>query len=186
MKQGLYDDSVILIYGDHYGISENHNKAMAKLLGEEITPTKFMDLQRTGLFLKVPGVEGKVDHTYAAQVDVAPTLLHLLGIDAKPYVMFGTDLFSKQHKDTVTFRNGDFITSEYKSINGIFYSNKTNQPLTDKTEKAAAETIKRQAEKELEMSDALINGDLLRFYNNPEFEKINASEYHYDNGDVSQ
>ncbi|UTH07457.1 polyglycerol-phosphate lipoteichoic acid synthase LtaS [Macrococcoides canis] len=185
-KEGLYEDSVILIYGDHYGISENHNKAMAKLLGEEITPTKFMDLQRTGLFLKVPGIEGKVDHTYAGQVDVAPTLLHLLGIDAKPYVMFGTDLFSKQHKDTVTFRNGDFITPEYKSVNGVFYSNKTNQPLTDEKQKAAAETVKRQVEKELEMSDALINGDLLRFYNNPEFKKIDASKYHYDNGGVSK
>lgn len=159
---------------------------MAKLLGEEITPIKFMDLQRTGLFIKVPGVEGRVDHTYAGQVDVAPTLLHLLGIDAKPYVMFGTDLFSKQHKDTVTFRNGDFITPEYKSVNGVFYSNKTNQPLTDEKQKAATEKIKRQVEKELEMSDALINGDLLRFYNNPEFKKIDASKYHYDNGGVSK
>ena len=37
-KKGLYDDSVIMIYGDHYGISENHNNAMEKLLGEKITP----------------------------------------------------------------------------------------------------------------------------------------------------
>ena len=35
--KGLYDDSVIMIYGDHYGISENHNNAMEKLLGEQIT-----------------------------------------------------------------------------------------------------------------------------------------------------
>ena len=27
-KKGLYDNSVIMIYGDHYGISENHNNAM--------------------------------------------------------------------------------------------------------------------------------------------------------------
>src|SRR5699024_1180696 len=40
-KKGIYDDSVIMIYGDHYGISENHNKAMEKLLGEDITPAKF-------------------------------------------------------------------------------------------------------------------------------------------------
>ena len=43
-ERGLYDDSVIMIYGDHYGISENHNKAMSQLLGEEITPAKFNDL----------------------------------------------------------------------------------------------------------------------------------------------
>ena len=50
--KGLYDDSVIMIYGDHYGISENHNNAMEKLLGEQITPAKFTDLNRTGFWLK--------------------------------------------------------------------------------------------------------------------------------------
>ncbi|MGT2596681.1 hypothetical protein ACVQ90_06450 [Staphylococcus aureus] len=45
-KKGLYDNSVIMIYGDHYGISENHNNAMEKLLGEKITPAKFTDLSR--------------------------------------------------------------------------------------------------------------------------------------------
>jgi hypothetical protein len=35
-----------LIYGDHYGISENHNNAMEKLLGEKITPAKFTDLNK--------------------------------------------------------------------------------------------------------------------------------------------
>ncbi|WOA23151.1 sulfatase-like hydrolase/transferase [Bacillus subtilis] len=27
-EAGLYDNSVIMIYGDHNGISENHNRAM--------------------------------------------------------------------------------------------------------------------------------------------------------------
>ena len=81
--KGLYKNSVIIIYGDHYGISENHNKAMEKLLGEDITPAKFMDLNRTGLWMKIPGKQGGVDNTYGGQVDVMPTLLHLVGIDSK-------------------------------------------------------------------------------------------------------
>lgn len=32
--QGVYDNSIIVMYGDHYGISENHNKAMAQYLGK--------------------------------------------------------------------------------------------------------------------------------------------------------
>ena len=68
---------------DHYGISENHNNAMEKLLGEKITPAKFMDLNRTGFWLKIPGKEGTVDKTYAGQMDVMPTILHLVGIDSK-------------------------------------------------------------------------------------------------------
>lgn len=42
-----------MIYGDHYGISENHNNAMEKLLGEKITPAKFTDLNRTGFWIKI-------------------------------------------------------------------------------------------------------------------------------------
>ncbi|MGJ5711335.1 polyglycerol-phosphate lipoteichoic acid synthase LtaS, partial [Staphylococcus equorum] len=161
-KKGLYEDSVIMIYGDHYGISENHNKAMEKLLGEEITPAKFTDLNRTGFWLKIPGKEGAVDETYAGQADVMPTLLHLMGIDTKNYLMMGTDMLSKEHNDTVPFRNGDFITKDYKYVNGRIYDNKTNEPVTE--EPKDFDKRKQQAEKDLQMSDDLINGDLLRFY----------------------
>lgn len=184
-KNGLYDNSVILIYGDHYGISENHNKAMGQLIGETVTPAKFMDLQRTGLFLKVPGIKGHVDPTYASQVDVMPTILHLTGIDAKPYTLFGTDLLSKKHRQVVVFRNGDFITPEIKSINGVFYDNQTNEQLTDEKLIAKATKIKNTVATELEMSDSLLNGDLLRFYDNKEFKKINPADYEYKDGTVS-
>ena len=37
-ETGLYDRSVLVFYGDHYGISDNHNEAMAQVLNkEEIT-----------------------------------------------------------------------------------------------------------------------------------------------------
>ncbi|MBI5971776.1 lipoteichoic acid synthase [Staphylococcus caledonicus] len=179
-KKGLYDDSVIMIYGDHYGISENHNNAMEKLLGEKITPAKFMDLNRTGFWLKIPGKEGTVDKTYAGQMDVMPTILHLAGIDSKNYLMFGTDMLSKDHNDVVPFRNGDFITKGYKYVNGKAYSNKTNELL--ETPPKDLEKNKKQVEKDLEMSDNVLNGDLFRFYNNPDFKKVNPSKYEYKTG----
>ena len=30
-ESGLYDNSVIVMYGDHYGISDNHMKAMSQI-----------------------------------------------------------------------------------------------------------------------------------------------------------
>ncbi|EJO7135210.1 polyglycerol-phosphate lipoteichoic acid synthase LtaS [Staphylococcus pseudintermedius] len=179
-ERGLYDDSVIMIYGDHYGISENHNKAMSQLLGEEITPAKFNDLNATGFWLKAPGVEPKVDDTYAGQVDVMPTLLHLLGIDTKNYLMFGTDMLSKDHKEIVPFRNGDFVTRNYKYVNGKAYSNRDNQPL--ETPPADLDKDKKQVQHDLEMSDKVLNGDLFRFYKNPDFNKLNPADYKYPTG----
>ena len=178
--KGLYDDSVIMIYGDHYGISENHNNAMEKLLGEQITPAKFTDLNRTGFWLKIPGKNGTVDETYAGQVDVMPTILNLVGIDSKNYLMLGTDMLSKDHNDVIPFRNGDFITKDYKFVNGKVYSNKNNELIT--TPPKDLEKNKKQVEKDLEMSDEVLNGDLFRFYNNPDFKKINPSKYDYKIG----
>ena len=179
-KKGLYDNSVIMIYGDHYGISENHNNAMEKLLGEKITPAKFTDLNRTGFWLKVPGKSGGVNKEYAGQMDVMPTLLHLVGIDSKNYLMFGSDMFSKQHNNVVPFRNGDFITEDYKYVNGKIYSNKDNELLTEKPKDF--DKNKKQVEKDLEMSDSVLNGDLFRFYKNPDFKKIDPSKYEYKTG----
>ena len=183
-KKGLYDNSVIMIYGDHYGISENHNNAMEKLLGEKITPAKFTDLNRTGFWLKVPGKSGGVNKEYAGQMDVMPTLLHLVGIDSKNYLMFGSDMFSKQHNNVVPFRNGDFITEDYKYVNGKIYSNKDNELLTEKPKDF--DKNKKQVEKDLEMSDSVLNGDLFRFYDNPDFDKIKPSEYSYEPGPKGQ
>ena len=169
-----------MIYGDHYGISENHNNAMEKLLGEKITPAKFTDLNRTGFWLKVPGKSGGVNKEYAGQMDVMPTLLHLVGIDSKNYLMFGSDMFSKQHNNVVPFRNGDFITEDYKYVNGKIYSNKDNELLTEKPKDF--DKNKKQVEKDLEMSDSVLNGDLFRFYKNPDFKKVNPSKYEYKSG----
>ena len=179
-KKGLYDNSVIMIYGDPYGISENHNNAMEKLLGEKITPAKFTDLNRTGFWLKVPGKSGGVNKEYAGQMDVMPTLLHLVGIDSKNYLMFGSDMFSKQHNNVVPFRNGDFITEDYKYVNGKIYSNKDNELLTEKPKDF--DKNKKQVEKDLEMSDSVLNGDLFRFYKNPDFKKVNPGKYEYKSG----
>ena len=72
-------------------------KQWRKFLGvDQITPLLNAELQRVPLFIHVPGVKGGVQHQYGGEVDVRPTLLHLLGIDTKDYMEFGSDLLSQQ------------------------------------------------------------------------------------------
>lgn len=66
------------MYGDHYGISDNHNAAMSKVMGKEINSFENAQLQRVPLIVRVPGVKGGVQHQYGGEIDVLPTLLHLL------------------------------------------------------------------------------------------------------------
>jgi lipoteichoic acid synthase len=174
---GLYDKSVIVLYGDHYGISETHNNAMAKVLNvDQITPTINAQLQETPLFIHVPGVQGGVQHQYGGEVDVRPTLLHLLGIDTKDYMEFGSDMLSPQHRNWALFRNGDFVSPNTDQIGGKCYATATGQLETDNS---ACKAIDSQVRAELQMSDDIVNKDLLRFYQPKGFTPINPNDYQY-------
>ena len=56
-QSGLYDNSIIVMYGDHYGISDNHNAAMSKVMGKEINSFENAQLQRVPFIVRVPGVK---------------------------------------------------------------------------------------------------------------------------------
>ena len=182
-EAGLYDDSVIMIYGDHYGISDNHNRAMSEIMDEEITPYKNAELQRVPFMLKVPDVDGKgTVEEYAGQVDVVPTMLHLLGIRADDYIQFGTDLLSEDHDETVAFRNGDFFTPEVSMIRDTFYDEETGEEIEPTEE---LEAIQQDVQHELELSDRVLQGDLLRFnVPNEDWSPVDMNDYFYDENQV--
>lgn len=175
---GLYDNTMIVLYGDHYGISDNHNTAMEQVIGKEITPFESANLQRVPLFIHVPGMQGGTDHTYGGQTDLLPTVLHLLGIDTQKFVQFGSDLLSEEHDEIVPFRNGDFVSPTIDSINEKFYDNKTGL-LLDDSQLESAKTIKNEVDHKLHLSDKVVNGDLLRFYTPKGYTPVDPSQYNY-------
>ncbi|MEJ9228506.1 LTA synthase family protein [Peribacillus butanolivorans] len=175
-ESGLYDNSVIVMYGDHYGISENHKEAMSKVLDKEVGTFENAQLQRVPLLIHVPGVEGGEMHQYGGQIDLLPTLLHLLGVKSNDYVQFGSDLLSKDHNEVVPFRNGDFVTPDVTSIKGKYYDTNTGE-LVEENEDIL--NYKTRAEKMLNLSDQVVNGDLLRFYTPNGFKPIDPKDYDY-------
>lgn len=175
---GLYDNTMIVLYGDHYGISDNHNTAMEQVIDKEITPFESANLQRVPLFIHVPGMQGGTDHTYGGQTDLLPTVLHLLGIDTQKFVQFGSDLLSEEHDEIVPFRNGDFVSPTIYSINEKFYDNKTGL-LLDDSQLESAKTIKNEVDHKLYLSDKVVNGDLLRFYTPKGYTPVDPSQYNY-------
>lgn len=160
--EGLYEDSIIVMYGDHYGISENHNKAMSQYLGEEVTPFVSQGLQEVPLFIHIPdsGLGGERTDI-AGQIDLRPTILHMAGIETSKDIQLGTDLFAKDREQKVVFRDGGFVTEDFVFTKNTCYDAKTGLEIdmTSCQEEADA------ANQELSYSDQLINGDLLRFYN---------------------
>jgi lipoteichoic acid synthase len=187
-KTGLYDKSIFVIYGDHYGISDSENKKLASVLGkssDDWTDYDDAQLQRVPLMFLIPnsGGKGYISHTYGGEIDVLPTLMHLLGVSSKRYIQFGTDLFSSQHDQIVAFRNQDFVTPNYTSISDVIYSNKTGKKATLTTaQKKQLKKDQTKVNKELSLSDSLNDKNLLRFYNPKGFKAVNASKYNYSNG----
>lgn len=187
-KTGLYDKSIFVIYGDHYGISDSENKKLASVLGkssDDWTDYDDAQLQRVPLMFLIPnsGGKGYISHTYGGEIDVLPTLMHLLGVSSKRYIQFGTDLFSSQHDQVVAFRNQDFVTPNYTSISDVIYSNKTGKKATlTAAQKKQLKKDQTKVNKELSLSDSLNDKNLLRFYNPKGFKAVNASKYNYSNG----
>jgi lipoteichoic acid synthase len=184
---GLYDKSIFVLYGDHYGISNTRNKELASLLGKDSDSWTDFDnaqLQHVPFMIHVPGTtNGGINHTYGGQVDALPTLLHLLGIDSKKYLQLGQDLFSADHKQVVAFRDGDFVTPQYTFYGGKMYDNQTAQVVDEPTpeqEKTFIE-LNQAVDEQLITSDKITNGDLLRYYQDSGLNSIDPSSYDYRN-----
>lgn len=187
-KTGLAKKSIIMIYGDHYGISNSENKNLASVLGknaDDWTDFDNVQMQRVPLMFVIPGSggHGGIYSTYGSEIDVLPTLLHLLGISTKRYIQFGTDLFSSQHDQVVALRNQDFVTPKYTSISGKIYLNSTGKlaKLT-KQEKKQLRADQKKVSEELALSDSLNEKNLLRFYHPKDFKTVNPKDYNYANG----
>ena len=187
-KTGLAKKSIIMIYGDHYGISNSENKNLASVLGknaDDWTDFDNVQMQRVPLMFVIPGSggHGGIYSTYGGEIDVLPTLLHLLGISTKRYIQFGTDLFGSQHDQVVALRNQDFVTPKYTSISGKIYLNSTGKlaKLT-KQEKKQLRADQKKVSEELALSDSLNEKNLLRFYHPKGFKTVNPKDYNYANG----
>ncbi|WP_085507706.1 LTA synthase family protein [Thalassobacillus devorans] len=160
-EQGEYEDTIFVMYGDHYGISDNHNRAMGDLMDKEIRTFEEAQFQEVPLIIHIPGEEGKEMKTVGSQVDLKPTILNLLGIEAGNDVQFGVDLFAKDREDIAIFRDGTVVTDKYiyAAKDGACYDKETEEEIDGE----ACAPLKERGEQELEYSDKVVHGDLLRF-----------------------
>lgn len=182
---GLYENSIIVLYGDHYGISNSRNPDLAPLIGKDSQTWSDFDnamMQRVPYMIVVPGMtNGGIIDTFGGQIDALPTLEHLLGIEANNYLQVGQDMLSSEHSQVVALRTaGNFITPKYTSYGGKIYYTETGVEITnpDEVTQKEIDDIKAAAAAQLSASDAIQTGDLIRFYDNG-LTALDASQYNY-------
>lgn len=187
-ESGLYKNSIIVLYGDHYGISNSRNPALAPLLGKNSETWSSYDnamLQRVPYMVVIPGMDkGGIINTYGGEIDMLPTLEHLLGIESNKFLQVGQDMLSPDHDQIVAFRSANyFVTPEYTSYSGRTYYTKTGEEITNPVEKTKEELdkIREAANLQLKISDSIQTGDLLRFFKGNDLGKVNPDDYSYTN-----
>lgn len=182
---GLYENSIIVLYGDHYGISNSRNPDLAPLIGKDSQTWSDFDnamMQRVPYMIVVPGMtNGGISDTFGGEIDALPTLEHLLGIEANNYLQVGQDMLSSEHSQVVALRTaGNFITPKYTSYGGKIYYTETGVEITnpDEVTQKEIDDIKASAAAQLSASDAIQTGDLIRFYDNG-LTALDAGQYNY-------
>jgi phosphoglycerol transferase MdoB-like AlkP superfamily enzyme len=93
---GVWDDSIIIIYGDHTAMNETEltgkdARAAKQLLGRSYSAA---DRQRVPLIIHLPGQKkAEVVKATAGQVDIMPTVADLVGLDLRGTPHMGRSLW---------------------------------------------------------------------------------------------
>ncbi len=121
---GREQDTVICIYGDHEALPVEERQRVQPY--ESDLTGRRLDLSlrpRVPLILFIPGVKrvGDGSSPLAGQIDLAPTLLQVLGIPDGEARFLGRSLF-REAPPLVYFRSGDFATEReyFASPDGTF------------------------------------------------------------------
>jgi lipoteichoic acid synthase len=124
-ERGLYDNSLLVIYGDHSGVPKHEADQLMDFLGFEYSEIQWIKLQKVPCIIHYPGLKnGEVVSITGGCIDLLPTIANLMDLEV-PYTL-GRDLLNSE-KGHVILRNGNVITDDYVYFNelGEVYNIKT-------------------------------------------------------------
>ncbi|MFA5186142.1 MAG: LTA synthase family protein [Patescibacteria group bacterium] len=165
-QKGLYDDSVIVIFGDHGSLT-----GMEEVLGVNSRLPKSLTKNQVPLMILVPGTKltTGTDHDPASHLDLYPTLSSLLGIQA-PASVLGQDLLATENpvmvrRSSVTGTVQEVLarnTLYQSSSDGIFGNGSCTKP--DTSAKLPSEECKAsfaEATATTKVSDIVVRDNIL-------------------------
>jgi lipoteichoic acid synthase len=165
-KEKIWDNSIVLLYGDHdSGLISKGSEALRFAGGSDSE----LDINKirgsVPLIVHLPDNKGVVNNRAGGQIDLSPSITHLLGIETTKNYRMGENLFRPE--GLVSFRNGAFTDGERYFIpsqedssfqRGICYDLKNS----NQTDQSACEAGYNETELRLQISDILIDKDYLK------------------------
>lgn len=111
-KDGLFDESVIIVYGDHAAIPKWDSASLSKLIGKDLDEEyEWREANRVPFMAHVPGgvklpyVKGRA----LGQIDIPASAASLLGVEFTSGL--GRNIFAPEPQSSpVIFRSGDYVS----------------------------------------------------------------------------
>ncbi|GAB6086190.1 LTA synthase family protein [Alkaliphilus crotonatoxidans] len=172
-EAGLYENSIIIIYGDHHGIKLHDEESSAHI--EEFLGKEYLEdeMLRVPLIIHVPnsGIQEEITRV-GGQVDFLPTVANLMGIDISPFTLIGRDLLNTTDSfalNQIHTAKGSFIQDDVMFImarDGIFENSKawnikTGEPVDIEQCRAGYE----RAMAEIQLSEYILENNLIMMKN---------------------
>ncbi|WP_366289165.1 LTA synthase family protein [Paenibacillus sp. AN1007] len=165
-NRGLWENTIFMFYGDHDS-SIKDQPLYEKFLGRSLNDLDMAQIMNeVPLLVHLPdGAEAGVFEKPSGQLDITPSVLHLLGISDDSYYHMGNNVYGGLER-MVVLRNGSFTDGRmfYIPSDDYIYANGTCYDLSahEKTEINACKAGYETASKRLHVSDTLITYDLIR------------------------
>lgn len=132
-SSGIWENSVVVIYGDHmglpiYSLSEHGKTLMADITGRQYRPAEMLNIP---LLLSVPGIDGPMTmQETGGQADILPTVANLLGVPLGQQIHFGQDLLNQTSNllpQRYYLPSGSFVNDKGIFVPGDGFSDGTFQ-----------------------------------------------------------
>lgn len=133
---GLWENSLLVIYGDHmgmpvYSLTKEDRELLDELLGKEYG---YAEMLNVPLMITAPGskLQPKVLRQVGGHSDIMPTVANLVGVSLTDAVVFGQDLLNHQ-RNLLPIRyylpSGSFINDRAIFVPGEAYADGIAYPL---------------------------------------------------------
>lgn len=125
-EKGILDDTVIVMYGDHYPYGLSTDTINTVL---DYDTNVDYENERVPFVIYNNGIESKEFESYTSYINILPTVANLFDLDYDPRLYMGSDLLSKDYESMVIFADGSW-KNEYAYYNA---SRSSIEYYTDKT-----------------------------------------------------
>lgn len=161
--EGVWDNSVVMLYGDHQGLPKYSLNSDELDLMEEIYghPYDNINMINIPLIVSVPGVQPQVVNNVGGEVDIMPTAANLLGVSLDNHIHFGQDILNQTYNllpERYYLPSGSFLNDKALFVPGVWYKDGVQVPFSQDSvsEALTTEDEYNRALKLLNLSDSYV------------------------------